>query len=174
MKKLLYLFLCVSAGLACTQTQTQEQPVTSTETDPQTDTADFALPLDSAIVYARRYDSLVSLKLEEPTPIRAYTIRATDLLEVLGIPNQTRVNNTAVRVYLGIDLNNNFRLFLTPVDNANFRTHSPGADKILSGIYRRGDKTDAAMVSAGQYVLDFTSPCPATCPASSPFNPPLR
>lgn len=171
MNKLLYLALGVMA-FACTQTNDENNNLTSAPA-PVMDTAEYALSLDSAVIFTKRYDSLVSEILKTKTPIRAYTIRSADLLEALGLPEKTKVQYTHVRAYMGMDMNNNFRLFLTPVDGADLESLNPGKDVILSGPFTRGIKKGLGnnlQVDDGQYVMDFTAPCPNTCPPDSPLN----
>jgi hypothetical protein len=169
MKNLLLVFICLCLAIGCSKTEPDQSVASVGDKDPvSSDTIEYALALDSAVLYAKRYDSIAAHYFNGTVPIKAYTIRSADLLEVLGISAKTQVNYPAVRVYLGMDLNNHFRMFLTPVEGANLDSAKAGKDKILQGKYKHG----LADVATGQYVLDFTSPCPATCPAKddSPFH----
>jgi hypothetical protein len=167
MKNSLFVFICLCLALGCSKTEKDPASAGITDKNPvSSDTINYALELDSAVLYVKRYDSIVASHFNGQVPIKAYTIRSVDLLEVLGISARTQVDYPAVRVYLGMDLNNHFRLFLTPVEGADLNNGTAGEDKILSGKYKHG----LADVVSGQYVLDFTSPCPATCPASGPFQ----
>lgn len=122
------------------------------------------VPLDSAKAFIKRYDSICS-KLLGIIPIRAYTIRAQDLTQVLGLPDTTTCTYDHVRVYLGMDNNNQFKLFFTPVIKASLdpRDMQAGIDVILGHI-------DSDPNSG--YVLDLNAPCPTTCDQTSPlYNP---
>jgi hypothetical protein len=143
----------------------------TTDVDQGPAVAEYALDLDSAKLYIKRYDSISRLKLDG-IPINAYTIRAADLLEALGLPENTKVKYTHARVYLGIDKNNKFRLFLTPVEGASIAKGEAGKDVILNGPHKRtlADASDVE-ASTGSYVLDFTAPCPKTCPSGSQLYP---
>ena len=103
-------------------------------------------------------------------PIKAFTVRAEDLIESLGIAGVDSIKYSHVRVYLGFDNNNHFRLFLTPVKGADIKKHQPGEDVILNGPYTPGLGDDGSLTDSGNYVLDFSSPCPTSCPTGSPLN----
>ncbi|MDH4471938.1 MAG: hypothetical protein QE487_04975 [Fluviicola sp.] len=78
--------------------------------------------------------------------IRAYTVSDTDLLSVLGLPlsdDTIRGHYNQCRVYIGLDYQNKFKLYLTPIKD--------GKDEIL--------KDDSGM----EYLLDLNAPCPSTC-----------
>lgn len=133
--------------------------------------AEYALDLDSAVYYIHRYDSVAKANLKGSLPLKAFTIRAVDLLQALGLPEKTPVKYTHARVYLGMDKNNQFRLFFTPVEGASIKNGEAGQDVILKGPHSHGlaDAGDG-LTSSGSYVLDFTAPCPNTCPSGSPLN----
>lgn len=162
MKKVAYLFLSALLLSAC-----GERPKQKAKND---DVAAYALELDSAALYTQNYDSIARSTMDGQNPIRAFTVRAVDLLEAMGmdvsLAEQAKYNH--VRVYLGIDNNNNYRLMLTPVDSANIEDGVPGSDVILKGNYYHGSTSGA--VQNGQYVLDFTGPCPNSCPSNSPLD----
>ncbi len=94
-------------------------------------------------------------------PIKAYTIHAEDLMEVLGIPDvEPKIYKyDHVRAYLGMDTLNQFKLYLTPVEGANLSAVPKVAGKDV--ILKNAD--------GEQYVLDLNAPCPATCDISSPL-----
>lgn len=76
----------------------------------------------------------------ETLPIKGFLVPGIDLTEVLA--EEGVVN---VRTYLGIDTNNEYHLLIVGVDdNGN-------------------DMLDEAN---GQYVYDFTEPCPPMCSAT--------
>lgn len=122
------------------------------------------MPLDSATQAIHRYDSICE-KYLGVIPIRAYTIRAQDLTQALGLPDTIRCAYDHVRVYLGMDKRNQFKIFFTPVINASLNPDDmqAGTDVILGHI-------DSDPHSG--YVLDLNAPCPTTCDQTSPlFNP---
>lgn len=166
MKKIIYYMLCLASVIACTQTEKNKVSIIK-EKGP----AQYALSLDSAIVYAKRYDSIASARLKGTVPIKSYTIRATDLLEAMGMTKSDTIVYGNIRVYLGIDLNNKFRLLMTPVADADIDHGNAGSDVILSGKYTSDLMSAGAVVSVGSYVLDFTGPCPTSCPTKSILNP---
>lgn len=168
MKKVFYLLGCITLLSACTQ---KEKTETSTTTAQEATVAEYALPLDTAIAYAKRYNYMANKVLKDPAPIRAYTIRAADLLEAMGLP-LNYVDSAMydhVRVYIGMDANNKFRLLLTPVENADIANGKAGDDVILKGPFSSGNATSGDPVMQGQYVMDFTGPCPNSC-STGPLN----
>lgn len=96
-------------------------------------------------------------------PIRAYTVHANDMLLSLGIdPSTVKPQYNYARVYLGLDANNNFKLYFTPVSGADLKpgVMNPGTDVILKDEDGNG------------YVMDLNAPCPNTCDVNSPlYNP---
>ncbi len=166
MKKVIYILACVVSLASCTQTETK-----TILTAQEENIAEYALPLDTAIAYTQRYNDLAVRVLNDSAPIRSYTIRAVDLLEAMGLPiayaDSAAYNH--VRVYLGVDSDNKFRLLLTPVDGADITKDIPGEDKILEGLFTSGLRSATANPLSGQYVMDFTGPCPNSCSASSPL-----
>jgi len=158
----------------CREKSPDQAAVQRQSGDSQGDTTTtlYAVPYDSALRNMARfdkkmriYDSLVVKALNKKgpvkVPIRAFTIRAVDLLEALGLPaaDTTRVAYDHVRIYFGMDANDGFKLYLTPVDSADLSSHPPqaGVDVILKGKYR-------GLGDDGEYVFDFAAPCPNTCP----------
>lgn len=123
-------------------------------------TSSYRVPLAIAQEDIQRYNNKCS-ELFGMVPIRAYTINAEDLMEVLGIPTTDPViyKYNHVRAYMGLDTLNNFKLYLTPVEGANLTVvpKVAGTDVILK------DKDGMS------YVLDLNAPCPATCDTSSPL-----
>jgi hypothetical protein len=154
MKNYFVLFLPLIFMIGCTQQK--EQTI-----------AEYALDLDSAVQYIHRYDSIAKEVLKDSVPIKSFTIRAADLLESLGLPAKTKVKYTHARIYLGMDENNKFRIFLTPVEGASITSGVAGSDVIFKPGLR--DISDARTTN-GSYVLDFSAPCPNTCPNGSPLN----
>lgn len=167
MKKVMYIMVCLSALFACTPTEKKTITTDATES-----LAEYALSLDTAVSYTKRYDSIVRATLHDTIPIKAYTIRVVDLIEALGMPlkDTIDVKYNHIRVYLGMDQKDNFRLLLTPVAGADINNGIPGNDVILRGLYSNGLGTASDPVKNGSYVLDFTGPCPNSCPVNSPLN----
>ena len=165
MKTSFYLFIGLCIAMSCAQKQTEDE----TSAD---DVASYAISLDSAAMYIKNYSDSARRFFKEP-PIQAFTIRSEDLLETMGVSSNQKVKYEYVRLYLGLDFNNKFRAFLTPVDSADIDKHVAGKDVILNGKYKAG-KADGVVgsgvtISEGNYVLDFTGPCPNSCPSDSPL-----
>lgn len=118
----------------------------------------FQVPLSVAQDNIDRYTKKCSEVLGI-VPIKAYTIHAEDLMEVLGIPDTASYKYHHVRAYLGMDTLNQFKLYLTPVEGANL------------GVVPKIAGTDVILKNAegAQYVLDLNAPCPATCDITSPL-----
>ncbi len=164
MKNTFYFLVLITLLSACQQTEKKERAVF------EKPVAEYALAYDSAVAYTKRYDSISNAHFKGNVPIRAFTIRSTDLLEAMGISLADTVQYDHIRVYLGMDKNNKFRLLITPTKGVNIDRGIAGEDVILSGPYTRGRRGLEATTSDGQYVLDFTSPCPPTCPTSGLLN----
>lgn len=166
MKKVIYFLACLPFTFACTKSS--ENKINNGD-----EVAEYALPLDTAVSYITRYDSIVKHVLNNDIPVKAYTIRAIDLMESLGIPleDTANVKYKHIRVYLGMDAGNNFRLMLTPVKDANIEAGVPGEDVILDGSYTASTRDAGDPINIGQYVMDFTGPCPNSCPSNTPLMP---
>ncbi len=134
----------------------------------------FTIPVKSAqediLRYAKlmnRYDSILG-NAKEPvllnSPLRSFTIRSTDLVEALGMKMryEDKAKFKYVRVYIGLDPSDEFKLFLTPVVDADLDSHPPqaGRDHVLQKKVK--DQSDASQLQG--YVMDFAMPCPKTCP----------
>ena len=133
----------------------------------------YAVALDSAIKNIKNYDRVVTDTLGFD-PIRAFTIRSVDLVESIGL-DRKYLKNAAyrhIRIYMGLDGNNQFKIYLTPVKGAKLSAGVPGTDVILDGPYEGdGDEaTDGLGDGDGEYVLDFSQPCPSACDQDSPLN----
>lgn len=159
MRFIYYSLLCFFALLACSPAKKESKENAS----PQI--AEYALAVDSAVKYIKRYDSIMHSALGDSLPVKSFTVRAVDLLESLGLPADTKAKYDNVRVYLGMDTNNKFRLFLTPVSGASITNGIAGTDIVLSGPYTNGTVDNTLLTTFdGAYVLDFTGPCPTSCP----------
>ena len=106
-------------------------------------------------------------------PIKAYTLRAEDLLLALGLdPKKITPQYPYVRVYLGYSRKPKdgrtpgFRLYLNPVIGAdlNRKPHLGGKDVFLDSL---GHAIVSGNLGKSQsptpYVLDLNAPCPNTC-----------
>lgn len=165
MRIICYSVLCFFVLLACSGAKKD----TKENNKPQI--AEYALALDSAVKYIKRYDSVMHYALGDSLPVKSFTVRAVDLLESLGLPANTQSEYQHVRVYLGLDTNNKFRLFLTPVSGASISDGVAGRDIVLSGPYTNGMANNSEITSfEGEYVLDFTGPCPTSCPETNLLN----
>ncbi len=166
MKKVIYLLACLPLVIACNKSSVSQKNLAD-------QVAEYALPLDTAVSYITRYDSIARYVLNNDIPIKAYTIRAVDLMESLGLPleDTSQVKYGHIRVYLGMDAGNNFRLMLTPVKDANIKDGLPGEDIILDGSYTASTRDAGEPINIGQYVMDFTGPCPNSCPTNTPLMP---
>lgn len=170
MKNLFYFLICITIAFSCTKTENPLEANAAADKPKPMDTAEYAISLDSAIAYTKRFDSIARANFKGTTPIKAYTVRSVDLLEAMGISKKTTVIYDHVRIYLGMDFNNTFRMVLTPVVGADLPKGIAGKDKILKGPYRRNISDTEFVLEDDSYVLDFTAPCPATCPTGSPLN----
>jgi len=136
-------------------------------------------PLDSAQIDINRLDTLSRRYLGSATsPIRAYTIRAIDLLGALGMNPalEDSAKYKHIRVYLAYRQNKGFKLFLVPVDSAYINGKDTanwrgGYDIFLNSqgkcIPRKKGPTTSVETP---YVLDLNAPCPATCAEGSPMT----
>jgi hypothetical protein len=136
--------------------------------------------LDSAVTDINYFNSLCQSRLGGSTPpIRAYTIRAIDLIGALGM--DTTLEDSAkykhIRMYLAYRQNAGFKLYLVPVDSAyiggtdtaNWRG---GYDIFLNseGKCIPHNKQGTRNTASADYVLDLNAPCPATCAENSPLT----
>ena len=176
------LYRMITAGLVIVSACSPKSSETAQTTDPLILTGGasslYAVPLDTAIKNIKfydknikTYDSLVAKATgkvpDRKIPIKAFTIRAADLLESMGMSaaDTIKAKYKYVRIYLAMNHKSDFKIYLTPVSGANLNI-SPavaGKDVIMNGKYN-------GLASDGDYVLDFTSPCPTTCPTGSPLN----
>lgn len=122
-------------------------------------TSSYQVPLSVAQANIERYTDKCT-ELLGIVPIKAYTIHAEDLMEVLGIQDTAKIYTyDHVRAYLGLDSLNSFKLYLTPVEGADLSAvpKIAGTDVILKNA------------EGVEYVLDLNAPCPATCDLTSPL-----
>lgn len=106
----------------------------------------------------RFYDSVVDKDASNRDFVRAFTISAIDMLEVMGLDSSTQCTYDQCRAYLGLTANDQFKLYLTPVkDNKD--------------VFLNFNPATAATpdTNEGSYLLDLIAPCPNTCDKKSPL-----
>lgn len=91
--------------------------------------------------------------------VRAYTISSIDMLEVMGLDTNMACKYDACRAYLGLASDQQFKLYLTPVDTDE-------RDIFLSF---REDQPASREIDSLSYVLNLIAPCPNTCDVDSPL-----
>lgn len=134
--------------------------------------------LDSAQKDIKYFDSLCRIHLGDTIPpISAYTIRAIDLLDALGL---TAMKDSSkykyIRMYLGFRKENGFKCFIVPVDSADLSGTHPenwrgGYDILLDSTGKRiPRKLNQVHNSKSEFVLDLNAPCPNTCATNSPLE----
>jgi hypothetical protein len=162
MKKLFPLFvLAIILIVACSQPSDNAQgadeksPVKCEPAPP--DTAYYAIDTAQAFQWVRAYQA------SNPQGVKFFTVEATDLWEAMAL--QEKPDHCAhypkARIYMGLDSLGVTHLLFTPADEN-------GQPVFLAGTYKKGSRafqsTAELTTSSGQYVLDFSSPCPTTCP----------
>jgi hypothetical protein len=155
--------MCLIATQSCnnaekTETKTEEQPKKEAVTSNLLKSS-VRVPLKDAQDNIVRFNNMCLEKFGS-VPIRAYTIHAADLLEVLGldVSDTTKCKYKYARAYLGLDSSNDFKLYLTPIDSAD-----------LSSSPKKAGKDVILKDKDGSYVLDLNAPCPMTCDFTSPL-----
>lgn len=106
----------------------------------------------------RYFDSIVVKYENQRQFVKAYTISAIDMLEVMGLDTNTVVSYDNCRAYLALSANNEFKMYLTPI--------LKGSDHFLN--YK--STTATADTNANSYMLDLIVPCPNTCDYKSPAD----
>ncbi len=167
MKKLIVstaAIVCLIATQSCnnsakTEANKEEHP-TKTVNSLNVLKSSVRVPLAEAQYNIMRYNNSC-IEHFGTVPIKAYTIHAADLLEVVGldIADSSLCRYKHARAYLGLDTLQRFKLYFTPVDSADLDAVPilAGKDVILK------DKAGAS------YVLDLNAPCPMTCDFTSPL-----
>lgn len=169
MKNLLraiFLLTLISCQQSATDEPAEEPAYKIIDTAPSM----YAVSLAEAERNVKFYDSLSKAALGID-PIRAFTIRSVDLVEAMGLDTKylKKAEYSHVRIYMGLDKDSSqFKIYLTPVKGAKLSEGKPGKDVILKGPYD-GDG-DGISDGDGQYVLDFSKPCPNACDDGSPLN----
>lgn len=163
MKKVLYLMIGLVVALGCTREENANEEVKGV--------AEFALSLKDAKKYRANLNRVFKDSLSD-VYIRGYTIQSRELLLLLGLSEKTKVCYKHARIYLGVDDEGQFRAFLVPVAGADIAKQRPGKDIIPEGAYWRGLQGMGSPQEEGQYVFDFTMPCPNSCDEGSElYNP---
>lgn len=135
--------------------------------------------LDSAQADIQYFNLLCQNQLKDTGyRINAYTIRAIDLLDALGLPVTLEDSATYdhIRMYLAYRPKTGFKLFLVPVDSASLKGSDPakwraGYDVLLDSAGRAIPPNSPLRNSLeSEYVLDLNAPCPKTCPQNSPLD----
>ncbi|WP_462247648.1 hypothetical protein [Ekhidna sp.] len=178
MKNLLRVLL-IMAIISCQETQ---QSATEETADgppfviQDSTSSMYAVSLATAEQNVQYYDSLCKASLGID-PIRAFTIRSVDLVEVMGMKMNVlkKAKYRHVRIYMGLDESTGeFKIYLTPVKGAKLSAGVPGTDVILNGPYSGDDGDDGGdgelADGDGPYVFDFSKPCPNACDPNSPLN----
>jgi hypothetical protein len=169
MKNSFYTFSFLITILSCGPSEQKDSAVPETEA---VVVADYALAIDSAVTYIHNFEkqwkNFTNKQPNDsiPLPLKAFSVRAEDLMEALGLPESEakKAKYHHARFYLAMDNNNRFRLLITPVDDNN-------KDIILNGPYvPTGSMVGTQASESGSYVLDFNQPCPKTCDETSVLN----
>jgi hypothetical protein len=114
--------------------------------------------------------------LDGVVPIKAYTLRAEDLLGALGIPAEYADSSITkykhARVYLGYKKGKGFKLFILPVYGADLSGKDTSLWKGGYDVYLNKEglpipPNSDKSTSDGEYVLDLNAPCPNTCAETS-------
>lgn len=151
-------------SFTCCQSPTPAQPEPAAER-----TAIYAVPYDTFKTDTARYNQIIRAVFNGNDPIKAFTIRSSDLTQVMGMP-QGSVGKAAfkdVRFYMGLTADSTFKLYLVPVVDAKLNAGKGGYDSIPYGKFEGNPFNTSQQIVAvqeGQYVYDFTAPCPTTCP----------
>lgn len=109
--------------------------------------------------------------LSTQIPVKAFTIRAEDLLLAMGISDYINIDAcNDIRVYMGFnEPENQFKLYVVPVVFGSHATEA-GRDAFLNN---KGDIANLLPCSTdsttGLYVLDLNAPCPNLCDACTPL-----
>jgi hypothetical protein len=155
------LLICGMISFSCTQSPSETEKSTKSEVK-ESNCGSVRTPLADAKNWVQNYDTAWTRHYGQGSPaIKAYTIRSKDLLEVLGLSVSTVCKFDHVRAYIGMDNENNFKLFFTPVVGADLCNGIGGRDTLLTGA--PGDPSSA-------YVLDLNTPCPHVCGSNDIFE----
>ena len=134
-------------------------------------TSMYAVSFEEAKQNIDYFASLIANNQLGVDSIRAFTLHAEDVLESIGLSPSyaSQAEFQYLRIYLGADsTDSQFKIYLTPVIDADIEAGNAGKDVILEGPYD-GDG-DGLADSEGQYLMDFSKPCPNACDGNSPLN----
>lgn len=151
------LFVCIVVSFGCTRADrsAQDTDVNLPCSPSLTDTAFYAISRDTAGDWIHRYQKA------NPSATKFFTVYATDLWEALGIPRQKRCSvYPNLRATMAMAPDKSIHLLFSPAT-------IQGIEIVLRGKYTgrpRGAVLEASDVSEGEYMLDFSNPCPTTCP----------
>lgn len=166
MKNLSITMLVALVFISCQQQNKDNQPKESNYEVADAQPSMYAVSYDEAEKNINYYDSIAREYLKTD-PIKSFTVRSVDLIEAIGLsPDVDSIAKYKhVRIYLGLDSANKFKMYLTPVTGAKLSKGIAGKDVILDGPYEGiPDSNGEVSESDGQYMMDFTKPCPTTCP----------
>lgn len=166
MKKFPFFFSLALAVLfsACQNTtDAPSAPEKAEQPAPVTATTMDTVPLETALMNIKHYQDSCAAFFNGTVPIRAYTIHAEDMLLALGIdPSKVECRYSHARVYIGLNDSSRFKLYFTPVLDADLHPDAMNAGR--DTILRDAD--------GNQFVMDLNAPCPNTCDVQSPlYNP---
>jgi hypothetical protein len=171
MKKTIFPTLAALLLLSCQQTTSpasqDSAPNSVPDSIPSSRKAEYAVSKELALQSNAAY--VQKMKMLAPggsDPVRAFTVRSEDFLQLLNIDLTELPKNyhSHVRIYLGYE-NGNTKLYFTPVKGAALSGDSAvaGVDLYWDGPFE-GDPSTQLAAGKGEYLFDFTKPCPTTCP----------
>lgn len=160
MKKINFYCLVIfslTLAFACKEKAEDKAPVVASDGTHTT----VKVPVDSAAVCIANYDSICREYLDT-VPVKGFTIRARDLIEVLGLPlaDTGKCAYQHARVYLGINRNNLFKLYFVSVDKADLSKSIAGIDVAIPNPEANGQLS----------VFDLNTPCPKVCASNNIFS----
>ncbi|MCZ8216534.1 MAG: hypothetical protein O9262_09870 [Cyclobacteriaceae bacterium] len=165
MKKIILPILTVVMLIvSCRQEDTEQK---KDDTLPTTRKAVYAVSKEEAEAGNASYVKLMQqLDSTNMDPVRAFTVRSVDFLQLLNIDTTmlTKEYHSHIRIYLGYE-NGSTKLYFTPVTGAKLSGDnvSAGTDLFWDGPFE-GELNRELASETGEYLFDFTKPCPTTCP----------
>ncbi len=102
-----------------------------------------AIPLNDAIAYSVNWRTIAEQNLMPDNYIKAFKIPILDFKEIM------HENAVGIRAYIGDTINNEKKLLIVGLD---------------------ANDNDMIDYANGQFVFDFTTPCPNMCDQNSPLN----
>lgn len=173
MKQITLTLLCTGIFfLSSCKDAVREEPPTETVTQ-------VLRSADSAKADIAYFDTVSAMLVDQAggsgTPIKAFTVRAVDLLAAMGMPaaEPPTLPYDHIRVYLGFNKSaGQFKLYIVPVAQASINNQQSGQDLMLDAhgnavqpeqVYPPGYLSD-------KYVLDLNAPCPNLCDVQTPLT----